>query len=204
RRRRRPYHRKLRHGKEGWCLPHTTAREHFEKRPACIRTILRPARTRFPDATVLRQVLDTHHSRVDALLDCDLQRHMSCDRELLLPCLVHNRKERVSRREVVHLDQVNTPALEELNRSPALVRIPDTDPERPISWCIVENRSCSDDLRAECAARRGRFSQIQNQVHGGAHVADTCDAVRHVELERRLSSHLHVCMHVPEAGNNEL
>src|SRR4029453_16874561 len=182
-RRRRPYHWELRHGKEGWCLPHTTAREHFEKRTAGIRTILRPGGTRFPNATVLRQVLDAHHSGVNALLDCHLQRHMSCDRELLLPCLVRDRKEHVSRRVVVDLDQIHTAALEELHRGSSLIRVPNAHPKRPVAGRVVEDRYCSDDLRAECAARRSRFPQIQNELQGGAHVADACDAIRDVELE---------------------
>lgn len=49
----------------------------------------------------------------------------------------------------------------------------------------------------------GPFAHPQNQIQVGTQVADPGHAVRHVELERRLSTRLHVRVHVPETGNEE-
>src|SRR5262249_35663316 len=144
-----PDHGKLGQSEQGWCLPHATARQHFEERPAGLRAILRPSRTRLPHAAGLRQVLDAHHAGINSLLNRYLQRHMSRDGELLLPRLVHNCKEHLAWRVVVDLDQIHAAPLQELYRGSALIRVSDAHPERPVTWRIVEDRSCCDNSRTE-------------------------------------------------------
>src|SRR5262245_12206415 len=94
-------------------------------------------------------MLDAHHAGINSLLNRYLQRHMSGDGELLLPCLVHDRKEHLAWREVVDLDQIHAAPLQELYSGPALIRISDPHPEWPVTGRIVEDRSCCDDSRTE-------------------------------------------------------
>jgi hypothetical protein len=148
-------------------------------------------------------VLDRHHAGVNAFLYRDFQRHVSGDRELLPPRLVDNSKEHVSRREVVHLNQIHTAAFEELNCSFALIRVPDADPERPVPRRIVEDWSCRHDPGPERAARGGGISDIEDEVEVRPHVADAGHAVGDVQRQPSLFVRLDVRVHVPETRYEE-
>ena len=143
-------------------------------------------------------MFDVDHAGVNALLYGDGQRHVSGNRELLPSRLLGNRKEHLTRREVVNLDQIDTAPLEELNRGPALIGVPDPKPERPVPGRVVEDRPRRHDARSERAPRgRGGFD-VQDEVEVRPHVADPGHTVREKQRQPGLLVPLDVRMHVPE------
>src|SRR5437773_8745151 len=128
-------------------------------------------------------MLDIPLASVDDLLGGQTKRDMTREREILAARLLGNHEKRLAGRVVVNFNKIHTSALQQFNRGPAILRGLHAHSEWPVSWRIIENRSCREDARSEHTARRGRLTQIQNEIQVGSHVADPGHSVRHIELE---------------------
>ena len=93
-------------------------------------------------------------------------------------------KERVARRAVVHLYEVDTALLQIPDRHPGLLGVGDVTSVRPVCRAVVEDRSGGDDLGSGQLAAVDAVAQRQDEVHVGPHVARADHAVRQKEIQR--------------------
>src|SRR6266571_594664 len=98
-----------------------TARKHLEELTASLGRIRLAARARPPELQI-REVLDVRLAGVDDLLRRQAERNVAREWKILAARFIRNREERIARRVVVDLDQIDASPLERLNRSPTFVR----------------------------------------------------------------------------------
>ncbi len=149
-------------------------------------------------------MLNTGNAGIDRFLDRDLERHVAGERKVKTSCFLGDREERVTRREVVNLDKVDATVLQKSNGRACVLSGLHTHPERPSSRRIVENRTGSNDPRAEDASRGGRFPRCENPVQIRPHIADARDAIGDVKGKPSCFAALDVRVHIPETGDQEL
>src|SRR5215470_6778251 len=114
------------------------------------------------------------------------------------------RKENLSWRMVVNLDEVNSKAFQLTHSEPRLLGVCDGKAIRKAWRRVIHHRARGDDLRAEHRARPDTVSQRQNKICVAAHVAGADNALGDEQIQRFRASSLMVRVHVPETGNQEL